>query len=52
MLKHWETVAISTGEVSIETFLLSEGIKVKAGQLVRLLNIPLPSGGITWQEER
>lgn len=41
VLKHWETVAISTGEVSIETFLLSEGIKVKAGQLVRLLNIPV-----------
>ncbi|MDR3105688.1 MAG: DUF927 domain-containing protein [Yokenella regensburgei] len=41
VLKHWETVAISTGEVSIETFLLTEGIKVKAGQLVRLLNIPV-----------
>lgn len=40
-LKHWETVAISTGEVSVETFLTNEGVKVKAGQLVRLLNIPV-----------
>lgn len=41
VLKHWETVAISTGEMSIETYLLAEGIRVKAGQLVRLLNIPV-----------
>lgn len=40
-LKYWRTVAISTGEADIETFLLSEGIKPNAGQLVRLLNVPM-----------
>ncbi|NDO80214.1 DNA primase [Citrobacter sp. NCU1] len=40
-LKRWRTVAISTGEMDIETYLLSHGMKPKAGQLVRLLNIPL-----------
>lgn len=40
-LKYWKTVAISTGEISVETFLSSEGIKIKAGQLARLLNIPM-----------
>ncbi|EAC1644774.1 DUF927 domain-containing protein [Escherichia coli] len=40
-IKRWRTVAISTGEKDVETFLNSEGVKVKAGQLVRLLNIPM-----------
>ena len=40
-LKRWRTVAISTGEMDIETFLSAGGLKVKAGQLVRLLNIPM-----------
>ncbi|EQB3267795.1 TPA: DUF927 domain-containing protein [Salmonella enterica] len=40
-LKRWRTVAISTGEMDIETFLTSAGMKPKAGQLVRLLNVPL-----------
>ncbi|MBO1561594.1 TOPRIM and DUF927 domain-containing protein [Yersinia pseudotuberculosis] len=40
-LKRWRTVALSTGEMDIETFIASSGSKVKAGQLVRLLNIPL-----------
>ncbi|WP_181946798.1 DUF927 domain-containing protein [Klebsiella variicola] len=40
-LKRWCTVAISTGEMDIETFLAAGGLKVKAGQLVRLLNIPM-----------
>ena len=40
-IKHWRTVAISTGEMDVETFLKNEGIKVKAGQLVRLLNVPM-----------
>lgn len=40
-LKRWRTVAVSTGEMDIETFLLSNGMKPKAGQLVRLLNVPL-----------
>ncbi|HBW40389.1 MAG TPA: DNA primase [Leclercia adecarboxylata] len=40
-LKRWRTVAISTGEVDLETFIAGAGRKAKAGQLVRLLNIPL-----------
>ncbi|WP_368927963.1 DUF927 domain-containing protein [Citrobacter freundii] len=40
-LKRWRTVAISTGEMDIETFLSTGGLKVKAGQLVRLLNLPM-----------
>lgn len=40
-LKRWRTVAISTGEMDIETFLSAGGLRVKAGQLVRLLNIPM-----------
>lgn len=40
-LKRWRTVAISTGEMDIETFLAAGGLKVKAGQLVRLLNVPM-----------
>lgn len=40
-MKRWRTVAISTGEMDIETFLSAGGLKVKAGQLVRLLNIPM-----------
>lgn len=40
-LKRWRTVAISTGEMDIETFLTAGGLKPKAGQLVRLLNVPL-----------
>ncbi|RJT44537.1 TOPRIM and DUF927 domain-containing protein [Rahnella woolbedingensis] len=40
-LRHWRTVAISTGEHDIETFLLNEGIRPNAGQLVRLLNVPM-----------
>ncbi len=40
-LKRWRTVAISTGEMDLETFIASAGRKTKAGQLVRLLNIPM-----------
>lgn len=40
-VQNWKTVAISTGEKDIETFLSMAGIKVNAGQLVRLLNIPM-----------
>ncbi|WP_038196703.1 DUF927 domain-containing protein, partial [Xenorhabdus bovienii] len=40
-LESWRTVAISTGEKDIETFLLNSGVKINAGQLVRLLNIPI-----------
>ncbi|GAA0513783.1 hypothetical protein GCM10009414_24090 [Tatumella terrea] len=40
-LKRWRTVAISTGEMDMETFIATSGRNTKAGQLVRLLNIPL-----------
>ncbi|HGD3319980.1 TPA: DUF927 domain-containing protein [Proteus mirabilis] len=40
-VQNWKTVAVSTGEKDIETFLSMAGIKVNAGQLVRLLNIPM-----------
>ncbi len=40
-LKRWRTVAISTGEMDLETFISLTGRRTKAGQLVRLLNIPL-----------
>lgn len=40
-LKRWRTVAVSTGEVDMETFVAGAGRKAKAGQLVRLLNIPM-----------
>lgn len=45
-LKRWRTVAISTGEMDIETFLTAGGIKVKAGQLVRLLNVPMEKSAV------
>ncbi|ECG1137215.1 DNA primase, partial [Salmonella enterica subsp. enterica] len=40
-LKRWRTVAVSTGEVDMETFVAGAGRRAKAGQLVRLLNIPM-----------
>lgn len=40
-LKRWRIIAVSTGEMDLETFISSAGRKTKAGQLVRLLNIPL-----------
>lgn len=45
-LKRWRTVAISTGEMDIETFLSAGGVRVKAGQLVRLLNIPMEKASV------
>ncbi|MBF6984103.1 DUF927 domain-containing protein [Pasteurella multocida] len=40
-LARWRTVAFSTGETDLETYLTNVGIKTNVGQLVRLLNIPL-----------
>ncbi|EGH6267300.1 DUF927 domain-containing protein, partial [Salmonella enterica] len=40
-LKRWRTMAVSTGEVDMETFVAGAGRRAKAGQLVRLLNIPM-----------
>ncbi|QXZ21575.1 DUF927 domain-containing protein [Lelliottia amnigena] len=39
--KRWRVVAISTGEVDMETFVATVGKKAKAGQMVRLINVPL-----------
>lgn len=40
-LLRWKTVVFSTGEKDIETYLKMNGIAVNAGQLVRLLNVPI-----------
>lgn len=37
----YTTVALSTGETDLESFIREDGGNVNAGQLVRLLNIPL-----------
>lgn len=50
-LKRWRTVAISTGEMDLETFIAGAGRRTKAGQLVRLLNIPL-SKAVHFHEHR
>lgn len=48
-LMRWRTVAFSTGEKDVETFLQAGGINVKAGQLIRLLNIPIRKAHIFHQ---
>ncbi|WP_241009245.1 DUF927 domain-containing protein [Aggregatibacter actinomycetemcomitans] len=40
-INRWKVSALSTGEKDLETQLRLQGVKVHAGQLVRLLNIPL-----------
>lgn len=40
-LKRWRAMAFSTGEVDLESFIRADGGKIHAGQLVRLLNIPI-----------
>ncbi|MEE3701211.1 DUF927 domain-containing protein [Mannheimia haemolytica] len=40
-LLRWRTVVFSTGEKDIETYLKMNGQPVNAGQLVRLLNVPI-----------
>lgn len=40
-INRWKVSALSTGEKDLETQLRLQGSKVHAGQLVRLLNIPL-----------
>ena len=40
-IKRWKVSALSTGEKDLETQLRMQGAKVHAGQLVRLLNVPL-----------
>ncbi|UXN36921.1 DUF927 domain-containing protein [Avibacterium paragallinarum] len=40
-VNRWRIMAFSTGEVDLENYLAQAGIKTNAGQLVRLLNIPI-----------
>lgn len=40
-LNRWKITALSTGEKDVEGFLKSKGVDINAGQLVRLLNVPL-----------
>lgn len=50
-LKRWRTLAISTGEMDLETFISTAGRKTKAGQLVRLLNIPMSKANCFHEHE-
>ncbi|WP_458118935.1 DUF927 domain-containing protein [Mannheimia haemolytica] len=40
-LLRWRIMAFSTGELDLESYLAQGGIKIHAGQLVRLLNVPI-----------
>lgn len=40
-LQRWRIMAFSTGEIDLEGYLSAGGLKTNAGQLVRLLNIPI-----------
>ncbi|MDG6894392.1 DUF927 domain-containing protein [Volucribacter amazonae] len=40
-LQRWRIMAFSTGEIDLEGYLSQAGIKTNAGQLVRLLNVPI-----------
>ncbi|WP_404655795.1 DUF927 domain-containing protein [Raoultella ornithinolytica] len=40
-VKRWRAMAFSTGEIDMESFIRADGGKVNAGQLVRLLNVPI-----------
>ncbi|MDG6312998.1 DUF927 domain-containing protein [Glaesserella parasuis] len=40
-LQRWRIMAFSTGEIDLEGYLSMGGIKTNAGQLVRLLNVPI-----------
>lgn len=40
-LSRWKITALSTGEKDVEGYLKSKGIDINAGQLIRLLNVPL-----------
>lgn len=41
----WRLAALSFGEKDLETHLAEKGIKVNAGQLVRLINVPFEQAG-------
>ncbi|EFP3678719.1 DUF927 domain-containing protein [Salmonella enterica] len=40
-LKRWRAMVFSTGEIDLESYIRADGGKVNAGQLVRLLNVPV-----------
>lgn len=40
-VKRWRAMAFSTGEIDMESYIRADGGKVNAGQLVRLLNVPI-----------
>lgn len=40
-LKRWRAMAFSTGEIDLESYIRADGGKINAGQLVRLLNVPI-----------
>lgn len=40
-LKRWRAMAFSTGEINLESYIRADGGRVNAGQLVRLLNVPI-----------
>ncbi|WP_140919733.1 TOPRIM and DUF927 domain-containing protein [Limnobaculum xujianqingii] len=40
-VKRWRAMAFSTGEIDLESYIRADGGKVNAGQLVRLLNVPI-----------
>lgn len=40
-IKRWRAMAFSTGEIDMESYIRADGGKVNAGQLVRLLNVPI-----------
>jgi putative DNA primase/helicase len=40
-LKRWRAMAFSTGEIDLESYIKADGGKINAGQIVRLLNVPI-----------
>jgi putative DNA primase/helicase len=40
-IKRWRAMAFSTGEIDMESYIRADGGKINAGQLVRLLNVPI-----------
>lgn len=48
-LQRWRIMAFSTGEIDLEGYLSAGGIKTHAGQLVRLLNVPITQAKVYHQ---
>ncbi|WP_337065164.1 DUF927 domain-containing protein [Rouxiella badensis] len=45
-VKRWRAMAFSTGEIDMESYIRADGGKVNAGQLVRLLNVPISKAAV------